>query len=111
MSATKDRLVNSNNAWALLGALFITAGFLLTINIAGGVDDKYVTGYLAFVGLFIQHYLGKEKTMRQGAEMNNKLDRVLNGEMDDKIRNAVRLELESNGLVTNSEKPSETLDG
>lgn len=92
MTTVKDRIVESQNLWAGLGALFIGAGFVgfLSYN---GIESQSTLMWMGFLGLYITQVLGKKKSMQEGAKFQAKMEKALNGDMDDKIRTIIRQEL------------------
>lgn len=92
MTKVKDRIVESQNLWAALGALFIGAGFVgfLSYN---GIESQSTLMWMGFLGLYITQVLGKKKSMDAGAKFQQKMEKALNGDMDEKIRTIIRQEL------------------
>lgn len=109
MTAIKDKVVESNNLWASLGALIIGAGFVgfLAYN---GLETQSSLMWMGFLGLYLTNVIGKQKSLAKGEEMSAKMDDMLNSVMDEKIRNAVRDVLAEVGMSQNGNESNGPVD-
>lgn len=74
-----------------MGGIFITV-LILTEHVSVETTPLIVT-VLGFIGLIINNLVTGQKIVNKVDETSDKLDRVLNGEMDDKIAKVVRRQL------------------
>ena len=94
-------IVESRTGFIVLGALAIASAFVFGIAVSDSATDAttpLITTVLGFFGLFVMSAVGKIKGAKQIGNVEQKVDRVLNGEMDAKIENAVRNVLDERGI-------------
>lgn len=92
----RGKLVENKNTAPVLGALFMVAAFvfgLIVTDKATADNTPLITVVTGLFGLYITQTLGKAATINKLEQVDSKVDRVLNGEMEDKIRAVVREEL------------------
>ena len=83
---------SKNAPWAL-GALTIVTAFAFGLIITDNVTSEntpLITIVTGFFGLFITSALGKAAINNKVDRVETKVDRVLNGEMEDKMRAVVQ---------------------
>lgn len=94
-------IVESRTGYIILGALTISAAFVFGLSIsdsANAENTPMITTVLGFFGLFIMSAVGKIKSAKRADNLEGKVDRVLNGEMDAKIARVVHQVMDERGL-------------
>ena len=89
----RKTLVESKNAPWALGALTIVTAFAFGLIITDNVTSEntpLITIVTGFFGLFITSALGKAAINNSVDRVEGKVDQVLNGEMENKMRAVVR---------------------
>lgn len=99
----KETLMDAKTLWAALGVLLISAAFVFAIIVTGNVTAEatpLISTVLGFAALIVTSLVSVKRVGDVSEKVTNvdeKVDRVLNGEMEAKIRQAVLKALEERG--------------